>query len=64
MSEDKYQIILSALAEQEKEHGYFVLAGKEQLRKEEEKISPCPFAVERSTATLFWLTHSKNGVIN
>jgi hypothetical protein len=28
----KYQIILLALAEQGKEHGYFVLAGQEYLR--------------------------------
>jgi len=28
----KYQIILLALAEQGKEHGYFVLAGREHLR--------------------------------
>ncbi len=47
--------ILALLAEQEKEHGYFVLA-KNERGKEEDEISPCPFAVERSTATLFWLS--------
>ena len=43
--------ILLVLAEQEKEHGYSVLAAE---KDEQQKISPCPFAVERSTATLFW----------
>jgi hypothetical protein len=55
MLKEKLHIILSELAEQEKEHGYFVLAANESV-EEKEKISPCPFAVERSTATLFWLS--------
>jgi hypothetical protein len=42
MLKEKLNKILSALAEQEKEHGYFVLAKKMNIRKRRQKFHRVP----------------------
>jgi hypothetical protein len=51
MLNEKLNKILAMLAEQE---GAWLLCFGKNRTIEGGKISPCPFAVERRTATLFW----------